>query len=364
MKVLHVLANSPPDVNGYAVRTKMILESIDRNDIAQCVALTSPWYPDRDSMVESVEINNILYNRTIHPSRGENSRLSHKLVSFFTPKKSKFPKISEGVSPRRNNPLVRIFHFFYFGISKVGRLFRFYFRLLWKVIEEKILIKYFTKRIIEVATESEVDIIHAHTPYRVGLPGLLAARKLKKPFVYEMRGIWEETAVANGRWSRNGPAYRRFQNLENRVLRQADAVVCISQTLKDEAIKRGVEESKITVVTNAVTVTETMNSQQNEILKLATEQLSQNNELVVGYIGSLRKMEGVDFTAQAVAKLVASWEKKQAIRAKKVGGLGLLAVSLAACNSSSDDINIFPNLDNSLIASILSDILKPLCPLS
>ncbi len=40
---------------------------------------------------------------------------------------------------------------------------------------------------------------------------------------------------------------------------------------------------------------------------------------------------------KAVAKLVASWEKKQATRVKKIGGFGLLAVSLAACNSSSDD---------------------------
>ena len=40
---------------------------------------------------------------------------------------------------------------------------------------------------------------------------------------------------------------------------------------------------------------------------------------------------------KAVSKLVASWEKKQAARAKKIGGLGFLAVSLAACNSSSDD---------------------------
>ena len=37
---------------------------------------------------------------------------------------------------------------------------------------------------------------------------------------------------------------------------------------------------------------------------------------------------------KAVSKLVASWEKKQAARAKKIGGLGFLAVSLAACNSS------------------------------
>jgi hypothetical protein len=39
----------------------------------------------------------------------------------------------------------------------------------------------------------------------------------------------------------------------------------------------------------------------------------------------------------AISKLVATWEKKQATRLKKIGGFGLLAVSLAACNSSSDD---------------------------
>lgn len=42
-------------------------------------------------------------------------------------------------------------------------------------------------------------------------------------------------------------------------------------------------------------------------------------------------------TKTAISKLVASWEKKQATRAKKIGGFGLLAISLAACNSSSDD---------------------------
>ena len=39
----------------------------------------------------------------------------------------------------------------------------------------------------------------------------------------------------------------------------------------------------------------------------------------------------------AVSKLVASWERKQAKKLARVGGLGFLAVSLAACNTSSDD---------------------------
>ena len=104
--------------------------------------------------------------------------------------------------------------------------------------------RYFMQRIIEVAKQEKAELIHAHTPYRVGLPALKAARKLRLPFVYEMRGMWEETAVANGRWRANGPAYRRFQRFENKVLRAADSVVCISETLKTNGNISGVDAAK------------------------------------------------------------------------------------------------------------------------
>ena len=39
----------------------------------------------------------------------------------------------------------------------------------------------------------------------------------------------------------------------------------------------------------------------------------------------------------ALSKLLASWESKQANKAKKIGGLGFLAVSLAACNNDSSN---------------------------
>ena len=56
-------------------------------------------------------------------------------------------------------------------------------------------------------------------PYRVGIPSMNVAKKLGKKFVYEMRGMWEETAVANGRWRRNGLAYSRFRRFENKGLK-------------------------------------------------------------------------------------------------------------------------------------------------
>ena len=291
MKTLHVLANGPPDVNGYAIRTQKILE----NQSNQVVGLTSPWYPSRGSMVLESKINEIQYHRTLHPIHVTNNMtLGQKLIKSYTAKELKNNSTTQN---RRQKPARNIF-------VKAIRAPGYFARIGWKVVEEKILIKYFTKRIIEVAKQENAEIIHAHTPYRVGLPALKAARRLGLPFVYEMRGMWEETAVANGRWLRNGPAYRRFQKFETKVLRKADAVVCISQTLKREAISRGVEEAKITVVTNAVDSNIAQNNTKGEIYHDSVTALNKDNSTkIVGYIGSLREMEGVDLTAQAVARL-------------------------------------------------------------
>ena len=292
MKILHVLANGPPDVNGYAIRTQKILE----NHPNQVVGLTSPWYPDRDSMVFESKVNGVHYHRTSHPVHlSRNLTFGQKLVKLFT-EKALNKNSKQGKNKRK--PASNIF-------IKTIRAPGYFIRLGWKVVEEKILIKYFTNRIIEVAKQENVDLIHAHTPYRVGLPALIAARKLKLPLVYEMRGMWEETAVANGRWIRNGPAYRRFQNYETKVLRKADAVVCISETLKQAAMSRGVKEAKITVVTNAVEYDIAEHKTKGETYTKTVKSLNKGKfTRVIGYIGSLREMEGVDLTAEAVSLLI------------------------------------------------------------
>ena len=124
--------------------------------------------------------------------------------------------------------------------------------------------------------------------------------------------MWEETAVANGRWMRNGPAYRRFQSYETKVLRKADQVICISETLKNEAIRRGVSAEKISIVTNAVERKMLEQNKSSALYPTVTERLEKNPDAcTVGYIGSLRAMEGVDLTARAVAQLVQKGVKVQ-----------------------------------------------------
>ena len=69
MKILHILANSPPDVNGYAIRTHGLLKAYSSIPSIEVVGLTSPWYPDRDTMVEPIEMDGIMYHRCLHPAR-------------------------------------------------------------------------------------------------------------------------------------------------------------------------------------------------------------------------------------------------------------------------------------------------------
>lgn len=296
ISVLHVLANGPPDVNGYSVRTHSLLSAQCDSKKVNPIGITSPWYPERESMIEDIVFDGIKYVRTRHPSHfKDNSIRGGQWIKRRGDKKIKRiikPK-SQTISKRKPRPIITL-------ISKL--LIPLNMGLTW--LEEKILFRYFKKRIMEVAIKEKSQIIHAHTPYRVGIPAMRAARKLKLPFVYEMRGMWEETAVANGRWKPWGPSYKRFRFLETRVLRKADAVICISETLRKEAVSRGVDPKKISLVPNAVTLSKL--DDVSELFPIAKSKLG--NSIVIGYIGSLRDIEGVNATAEAVALLLSRGE--------------------------------------------------------
>lgn len=378
IKVLHVLANSRPDLNGYAVRTHDLLIAQLNTGKIQPIGITSPFYPERESMVDDSQIDNILYIRCPHPLHHESynyfgatwlrkrARLRVKkpqqkeAIQELAEHQEKIDVIVE-VKSEQINPdepqlettkmkikstvfrairLIRKligsgYRFTYrmirrilrFGIRITRKSIRFFRRNIRKFsrpirkairpfpmwIEERILMKKMEKSIIETVLKNDVEIIHAHTPYRVGIPAMRAAKKLKIPFVYEMRGMWEDTAVANGRWKTTSLAYRRYRSMETKVLKTANHVICISKTLKNEAISRGVKSENIHVVQNAVNPDKIRNEPSNlyapstddkEHLSDTISKLNITSKTcVIGYIGSLRELEGVDDTATAVAKL-------------------------------------------------------------
>ena len=277
----------------------MILKHQLQLDGIEVHAITSPFYPNRELMQEEIVHDSIHYVRCKHPSFiSEKLPLSQKIIRKFTKLDS---KNKETEKKQKSFPKM-MFDFVYYGFFKLGRLVKKPFRIPYRVWEERVLLKHFESHISNYVQENDIDVIHAHTPYRVGIPSMNVAKDLGKKLVYEMRGMWEETAVANGRWRRNGLAYSRFRRLENKVLKSADSIVAISNELKEDLIQRGISEDRITIVPNGI-------ERGNSIIESSGFESIRNklNELdgkiTVGYIGSLRELEGVDMTVDAVSEL-------------------------------------------------------------
>ena len=105
----------------------------------------------------------------------------------------------------------------------------------------------FRRTLLRTIDEEEPALVHGHTPFRVGMPALRATRRRGIPFVYEMRGIWEDSAVAQGRWKEGSLKYRYYRWMESRVLRN---MITSSRSVNSFVMKQpdGVDPSRITVV--------------------------------------------------------------------------------------------------------------------
>ena len=246
MKILHVLNHSVPHTDGYCIRSENIVR-FQRSMGLEPIVVTSPRQePIPTEEVETIQ--GIRYFRTL-------------------------PK---GV----RTPLLR-------EIQSVRQM---------------------TRRIEEIVRLEQPQIIHAHSPCTWGLAALKAARRCKLPFVYEIRGIWEDGAVDQGRLKHTSFQYLIRRSLETYVARRANTVVTISAGLEQEFRGRGAKN--LFVVPNGVDLT-TFNG-------AAGGDRNQNGKAIsIGYIGSLYPWEGVEVLVHAASIII---ESEPTVQVRIVGG--------------------------------------------
>lgn len=152
------------------------------------------------------------------------------------------------------------------------------------------------------------DVLHATTPHTTGEVARLAARRLGLPWVYEVRGLPEETWAASHR----DPAARRaveasgryglIRAKETELAVAADHVVTLSETMRAELVGRGAPAERITVVPNAVPV-ELLEAEHPEPAE-ARERLGLRVPgPVVGTVTSVVDYEGLETVLRVVASL-------------------------------------------------------------
>jgi glycosyltransferase involved in cell wall biosynthesis len=251
LKVLHVLYQSLPSAKGSCIRSRDILAAQRANGI-EVIAITSPFQAPAEPGSSEDVIEGVSYLRT---GVNENAGSVDERV---------------GSIPGQ--------------IRKLTRLFA------------------FTREVQDAARRHQVDILHAHGTFFCGLAALRAGRALHLPVVYEVRSLWEERVrYQYGGFGRVLERLTRWgiRSAETYCTKHADAVVVIGEGLKTEFQNRGVASSKIVVVPNAMTDLVVPDDGMSWLRKSP-------GDLVLGYVGHLSPIEGLDVLLGAVSLLRAN----------------------------------------------------------
>lgn len=238
MRILHVLDHSIPLHSGYTFRTANILRQ-QRALGWETFHLTSPKQGETNSEVETV--SGLEFHRTAVP-------------------------------PRR--PPV---------LAELSQM---------RAVEQ---------RIDELVGRLRPDIIHAHSPVLNAIPAIRAGRRAGIPVVYEIRAFWEDAAVDHGTTHEGSVRYRAIRTLETWALKRVDHAFTICEGLRRDILARGIPESKVTVIPNAVDV-EGFQLSGDPDLALKHE-LGLADCTVVGFVGSFYAYEGLDLLVDAFAAL-------------------------------------------------------------
>jgi PEP-CTERM/exosortase A-associated glycosyltransferase len=171
------------------------------------------------------------------------------------------------------------------------------------VIAEIALMRRLTRRLDEVVRREEPDIIHAHSPLLNGFPALFMGRRHNIPVVYEVRAFWEDAAVDHRTTKQGSLRYRTTRYLETRLLMRANAVTTICEGLRQEMVGRGIPVGHVTVIPNAVDV-QSFPKQKAKDMQLANA-LNLADSIVLGFIGSFYRYEGIDLLIEALPSVIA-----------------------------------------------------------
>jgi glycosyltransferase involved in cell wall biosynthesis/polysaccharide pyruvyl transferase WcaK-like protein len=145
------------------------------------------------------------------------------------------------------------------------------------------------------------EVVIGASNYIVALPGMIAARRLGLPFIYEVRGFWEITRISRDVEFRQSVNFAVMSALEAAVASHADHVFTLTEAMRDELVARGIERWKIGLLPNSVDPTRFTPRPRDRAL--AARLGIPDDVAVIGYVGTFVDYEGLDDLAAACALL-------------------------------------------------------------
>jgi glycosyltransferase involved in cell wall biosynthesis len=152
------------------------------------------------------------------------------------------------------------------------------------------------------------DVVIASSPTLfTGLAGFVASRLKKAPFILDIRDLWSDLAARTGEFS-GSLGIRAAKTFEEFLYRKADVITTVTRSFMDSIIEKGVDASKVHLVTNGTEPHLFKTEQSKASLRL---ELGLPDVFIVSYIGDIGVAQGLDHVIQAAATL--DKDSKQAI---------------------------------------------------
>jgi len=159
---------------------------------------------------------------------------------------------------------------------------------------------YMVSAIIASLFVRKVDVIVGTSPQFFTACAAYVASLLKfRPYIFELRDLWPESIKAVGAM-KNERAIALLESLELFLYRKAARVISVTNSFKDNLVSRGIDGSKIEVVTNGVDLSQFKPRSKDPALE---RQLGLEGKFVVGYIGTHGLAHALETVLDAAERL-------------------------------------------------------------
>lgn len=146
----------------------------------------------------------------------------------------------------------------------------------------------------------KVDVVVGTSPQFFTACAAWAVGLLKRrPWVFELRDLWPESIKAVGAME-DSAAIRLLERIELFLYRKADRIVAVTRSFKEALIRRGVDGSKIDIVTNGIDLDNFKPMPKDPAL---TQELGLEGRFVAGYIGTHGMAHGLETLLETAAEL-------------------------------------------------------------
>ncbi|WP_228642362.1 glycosyltransferase family 4 protein [Microtetraspora sp. AC03309] len=156
-------------------------------------------------------------------------------------------------------------------------------------------------QVTELVRRLRPQVLHAATDHRNGSVALAVRERTNTPFVYEVRGFLEETWTSRDPKRIGSERHIMQRDREAHIMREADAVVTLAETMAAEIVERGVPRERIHLAPNAVD--DALLTADYDGAAFRRQYSIGDREVVIGSVSSIVGYEGFATLLNAAALL-------------------------------------------------------------